>query len=365
MRLSRLWLTDFRSYPSAEVELPAGLTAVLGPNGHGKSNLLEAVGYLTMLRSFRGAGGDVMVRVGADSAFVRGELSVQDRPHLVEVELSRTGRNRVLVDRQRLTRHRDLASIARCTVFAPDDLELVKGGPAQRRGFLDDLLVALHPRHEVIRSDWERSLKQRNALLKQIHGRPDASALLTLDVWDQKLAAAGDELVRIRSELSGRITPAVTAAYRDVAGEELEVGLRYVSPWCRPEDRDRNMAEVLAASRREDLRRGVTSYGPHRDDLHLELRGLPARSHASQGEQRSLALALRLASHRVLADVDGGPPLLLLDDVFSELDAARSAALLRALPVGQTLLSSAVGLPEGIAPQLVLDVRSGSVSPRT
>jgi len=362
--LRQLWLTDFRSYPTADVELPEGLTAVLGSNGQGKSNLLEAIGYLIMLRSFRGAAGDTMVRVGADRAFVRGELSTLERPHLIEVELSRTGRNRVLVDRQRLVRHRDLVTIARCTVFAPDDLELVKGGPALRRGFLDDLLVLLHPRHDVVRSDWERSLKQRNALLKQVHGRPDDSALVTLDVWDQKLATAGEELVRIRRELTDRIAPAVVEAYRDVAGEEVELGLRYVSPWRRPEDGDRSLADVLAASRSEELRRGLSLYGPHRDELQIDLRGLPARTHASQGEQRSLALELRLASHRVLTEIDGSPPLLLLDDVFSELDADRSAALLRSLPVGQTLLSAAVNLPDGVVADLVLDVGPGSVRPR-
>lgn len=362
MHLDRLWLTDFRSYSSLEIELPTGLTAVLGPNGCGKSNLLEGVGYLALLRSFRGAPGEALVRVGAERAVVRGELVVDDRSHLIEAEVSRSGRNRVLVDRQRLGRQRELVSIVRCTVFAPDDLELVKGQPSLRRGLLDELLAALHPRSDAVRVDWERCLRQRNALLKQMQGRPDESALITLDVWDQKSAAAGDELVRLRTELTERIAPSVVEAYRDVAGEALEVGLTYLSPWRRA-DGPPSLREALLASREADLRRGVTLVGPHRDELELELRGLPARTHASQGEQRSLALALRLAAHRILTDTYGTPPILLLDDVFSELDPGRSAALLRSLPTGQTLLSSAAGLPEGVHSDLVLEVGHGAVGP--
>ena len=365
MHLRRLWLTDFRSYTSVDLELPSGLTAVLGPNGQGKSNLLEAVGYLATLSSFRGAPGEALVRTGAESGVVRGEVVTGGRVHLVEAELSRTGRNRVLVDRQRLARRRDLVSVARATVFAPDDLELVKGGPALRRGLLDDLLVALHPRNEVVRSDWERSLRQRNALLKQCHGRLDDAALVTLEVWDQKLAAAGDALVRLRQDLVARLAPTIVTAYRDVAGEDPGVRLRYMSAWDVDGRDGGGLAVALARARTDEVRRGITLVGPHRDELEIDLRGLPARTYASQGEQRSLALALRLASHRVLAETYGTPPLLLLDDVFSELDATRSAALLSSLPVGQTLLSSAAGLPDGIRPELVLDVGAGAVTARS
>ncbi len=365
MQLQRLWLSEFRSYREAEVDLPTGLTAVLGANGQGKSNLLEAVGYLASLRSFRGAPSEALVRVGADRAVVRGQVLTDGREHLVEAEIARTGRNRVLLDKQRLVRQRDLLEAVRVTVFAPDDLELVKGGPALRRGFLDDLLVSLHPRHDSVRTDWERALKQRNALLKQIHGRPDESALITLDVWDQKLSAAGDALAAIRHDLAERIAPTVSRAYRDVADQELDVSLRYVAPWRDTADGvPGGLAAALAAARPDELRRGLTLVGPHRDDVELTLRGLPARTHASQGEQRSLALALRLASHRVLLETHGSPPVLLLDDVFSELDPDRSAALLRSLPSGQTLLSSASGLPAGIDAELVLDVADGAVAPR-
>jgi len=359
VQLQQLWLSDFRSYRSAEITFPPGLTAVLGQNGQGKSNLLESVGYLATLRSFRGVPNDALVRSGADRAVVRGKVLTDGREHLVEAEIARTGRNRVLLDKQRLVRQRDLLDAVRVTVFAPDDLELVKAGPGVRRGFLDELLVALHPRHDGVRSDWERSLKQRNALLKQMHGRPDDAALLTLEVWDQKLSAAGDELARLRSELVAALVPTVTTAYRDVSDQELDVSLRYVAPW-----RETGLAAALAAARSDEIRRGLTLVGPHRDELDLQLAGLAARTHASQGEQRSLALALRLASHRALLDAHGSPPVLLLDDVFSELDPERSAALLRALPAGQTLLSSASGLPAGMDAEMILDVADASLSVR-
>lgn len=366
VHLRKLWLTDFRSYPSVEVELPTGFTAVLGPNGRGKTNLLEAVAYLAMLRSFRGAPADALLRVGSERATVRGEVRTDERDHLIEAEIGRTGRNRVLLDKQRLARQRDLIDVVRVTVFSPDDLELVKGAPALRRGFLDDLLVGMHPRHDLVRMEFERSLRQRNALLRQMAGRADEAALVTLDVWDQKLAAAGDQLALLRAELAERISPVVAAAYTDVAEETLDVGLRYMPSWSSDTSAiTPGLAGALAASRRGDIRRATTLVGPHRDELELALRGLPARTHASQGEQRSLTLALRLAGHRVMSETYGAPPVLLLDDVFSELDAGRSTALLRALPEGQTLLSSAAGLPEGVVPDLVLDVDRGSVMPST
>lgn len=359
MQLRHLWLTDYRSYAHLDLELPAGVTAVLGPNGRGKTNLLEAVGYLATLRSFRGAPTEALVARDAERAVVRGEWLVAGREHLVEAEVVRVGRNRVLVDRQRLRRTRELSEVARVTVFSPDDLDLVKGGPSGRRALLDEALVAARPRHDEVISDWERGLRQRNTLLKQMAGRPDEAALVTLEVWDTKLSEAGDRLADLRQRLVERLAPVVAGAYRDVAAEEVDVVLRYDAPW-----RPAGLRAAFAAARTEELRRGLTVVGPHRDELVVELDGLPARTHASQGEQRSLALALRLAVHRLLHDVHGVPPVLLLDDVFSELDPDRSAALLHALPPGQALVSSAAGLPGGVAPELVLDVADGSARPR-
>jgi DNA replication and repair protein RecF len=351
VHLRRLHLHEFRSYPELTLEFPEGLTAVLGDNGRGKTNLLEAVVYLSVLRSFRGAPAEALVRRGAASAVVRGEVVASGREHLIEAEIVPTGRNRVLVDRQRLRRAADLTATLRVSVFAPDDLVLIKGGPSARRDLLDDAVVALDARSAPVRHDWERALRQRNVLLRQVHGRPDADALFTLDVWDEKAASAGDELGRRRADLIDRLGPMVTTAYRDVAGAHSEVELRLDAPWREP-----GLRSALADARREDLRRGVTTVGPHRDELVVVLDGMVARTHASQGEQRSLALGLRLAIHRLLAEVHDETPVLLLDDVFSELDERRSAALLRALPSGQTLISSAVGLPAGVRADAVVTV---------
>jgi DNA replication and repair protein RecF len=351
VHVERLWLRNFRSYSSVDLELTQGLCAVVGPNGVGKSNLLEAVAYLALLESFRGAPTDALIRSGEDAAVVRGSVRADDREQLIEAEIVGSGRNRVQVNRQRLVRARDLLGAVRITVFSPDDLALIKGGPSLRRTLLDQLLVAVDPRNDALRSEFERALRQRNALLKQTRGRLDDAASLTLEVWDAKLVAAGDELARRRAELVEQLEPIVATAYADVAGADAPISLRYEAPW-----RSIGLMAALQEARADELRRGVTLVGPHRDDLTITLDGLVSRSHSSQGEQRSLALSLRLASHRLVHDVVGSPPILLLDDVFSELDPERSAALLRSLPTGQTLLSSAAGMPEGITADQVLRV---------
>ncbi|MEI7622979.1 MAG: DNA replication/repair protein RecF [Actinomycetes bacterium] len=357
MRLSRLWLTDFRSYTNADIEFAPGLTALLGANGEGKTNVMEAIGYLATLSSFRGAPNDALVRSGAASAILRAEGEREGRQLLIEAELSATGRGRVQVNKQKLARTRDLLGALRVSVFAPDDLELVKGGPANRRQYLDEALVARRPSLDSLRSDLDRILRQRNALLKQSGGRlrPDVEA--TLAVWDAKLIETGEALADARSELVDELAPALDLAYAQVAGRPVPVHTTYDAPW-----REQGLAGALEAARTDELRRGVSLVGPHRDDLVILLDGLPARTHASQGEQRSLALALRLAAHRVVTDATGSPPILLLDDVFSELDPDRSAALLAHLPVGQTVLSSAAGLPPGALPDLVLRVVNATVT---
>ncbi|MDQ2724982.1 MAG: DNA replication/repair protein RecF [Actinomycetota bacterium] len=366
MHLSHLWLTDFRSYPAAElVPAPAGLTVVEGANGEGKTNLLEAIGYLATLRSFRGAPADAMVRTGAESAIVRAEAEREGRAVLIEAELRRVGRDRVQVNRQPLRRTRDLLGALVVTVFAPDDLALVKAGPGGRRDYLDDLLVALHPRHDATQGELDRVLKQRNALLKSSGGRANPDVTATLDVWDAKLAAAGETLVAARQGLTGALSPVASEAYAALATASPQAGaagrgrdvvaLSYQRSWSGPLD------EALAGARAEDLRRGVTTVGPHRDELDLFVGGLPARTHASQGEQRSLALALRLAGHRIVTDRIGSAPVLLLDDVFSELDPFRAGALLAGLPEGQALLTTASGLPPGATPAVTARLANGTL----
>lgn len=356
MRLDRVWLTDLRSYPSAEVELAPGLTALLGDNGQGKTNLLEAVAWLATLASFRGAPTEALIRSGADRAVIRAEGEREGRAILIEAELVANGRNRVLVNRQPLKKARDLLGVLRVSVFSPDDLEMVKGGPAERRRYLDDALVASHPRYDALRSEVDKVLKQRNALLKGVGGRLDEGAAFTLDVWDAKLAESGGALASARRNLLDRLAPVLSDTYDAVANRPAEVSATYQAEWAGV-----GLAEALVASRRDDVRRGVSTVGPHRDDVELRIGGMPARTHASQGEQRSLALALRLAAHRVITEVTGSSPILLLDDVFSELDPDRSDALLANLPAGQTLLTSASGLPPKADPERILRVAGGRI----
>lgn len=356
MHLTELWLSDFRCYGSAHLSLSDGLTVIEGDNGQGKSSLLEAVAYLATQRSFRRVPNEALIRQGAGVAIVRAEGQRDGRSVLLEAEISASGRSRMQVNRQRLRRTRDLVDVVRVTVFSPDDLELVKGGPAYRRDFLDDLLAALSPTDHQRGSDLDRVIRQRNTLLRQARGRATDDVVTTLDVWDAQLADLGDAIATRRLEVLGQLTPLLRAAYLDVAGTEAEVTLTYDPPWLAG-----GLATALTEGRAEDVRRQVTLVGPHRDDVGLMLSGLPARTHASQGEQRSLALAMRLAAHRLVGEVWGSSPILLLDDVFSELDAGRADALVRALPPGQALLSTASVLPPGVAPQQVVRVVNGEL----
>jgi DNA replication and repair protein RecF len=356
VELDHLWLTDFRNYADAEVTpAPTGITVIIGRNGEGKTNLLEAVGYLATLKSFRGAPGEALVRGGAERAVVRAEAARGGRQLLIEAELRPAGRDRIQLNRQIVRRVRDLRDALHVTVFAPDDLVFIKGGPQHRRDYLDDLLVSLHPRHDSLRSEVERILRQRNALLKQAGGRlaPDIGS--TLDVWDSKLASAGTELTEAREGLVATLQPLVSALYDQVAERTARVMLAYQRSWAG------SLAEALVASRQTDLRRALTTVGPHRDELAVAIGPFPARTHASQGEQRSLALALRLAGHHAVSEVLQSPPVLLLDDVFSELDADRSEALLAALPKGQALLTTAGAPPAQARPERILKIEEGKV----
>ena len=358
MLLHDLELHGFRSYRDLQVSFAPGVTVLVGDNGQGKTNLLEAVGWLATLTSFRGAADDALVNLDAEQAIVRANGTRDQRSLLLEAEINRTGRNRTLVNRQPLRRTRDLLGALRVTVFAPDDLELVKQGPGLRRRFVDDALVAVNPARDALRTEVERVLRQRNALLKQAKGRLSPEIEATLEVWDVKFIDAGTALAEARSELVAQLAPVLTEAYESLAGPGRSAVIRYEPTWQAG-----GLAAALGEARQDDIRRGVTTVGPHRDEVDLTLSGSPARTHASQGEQRTFALALRLASHRVVADATGSPPILLLDDVFSELDASRRSALLANLPRGQTLLTTAADVPEGTHPDLVLHVAGGSIAP--
>jgi len=293
-----------------------------------------------------------MIRTGSDRGYVRGELLDDGRRVTVETELTRgSGESRAQVNRQR-ARRADLAAAVPVTVFSPEDLSIIQGGPADRRSLLDDGLSSLDRKAAEAIEETERTLRQRGALLRQAGGRMNAEVEATLDVWDARLAAAAETLVAARRELLDQLAPLAAAAYQALARAEeaTTVRLRYEQSWQGP------LAEALVQRRFDDLRRGVTTVGPHRDDVAVELAGRDSRVQASQGEQRCLALSLRLGIHRLLTARLGRPPLLLLDDVFSELDPARSRALLGELPVGQSLLSTATPLPAGMEVSLVLDV---------
>jgi DNA replication and repair protein RecF len=355
--LRRLELTDFRNYARAAVELDPGVTVVTGANGVGKTNLVEAMAWLATLESFRGAPHEALVREGTERAVLRAEVQQDDgRVVTIEADIPLVGRQRVQVNRQRLVRTRDLLGVLQVSVFAPDDLALVKGGPGERRRFLDTTLVSLHLKHDVVRSDLERILRQRNVLLKQAGGRLGPDIVTTLDVWDAKLAEVGTALGDARDALVTELEPLVGKAYADVAGAPGELHLRYAPAW-----RATGLAAALAASRADDVRRQITLVGPHRDELDIALAGLPARTHASQGEQRCVALGLRLAAHRAVTERTGTPPLLLLDDVFSELDPDRASALVHHLPAAQVVVTTAGALPAGAVASRRLVIREGRV----
>ncbi|MFE0626815.1 DNA replication/repair protein RecF [Streptomyces sp. NPDC058864] len=351
MHVAHLSLADFRSYARVEVPLDPGVTAFVGPNGQGKTNLVEAVGYLATLASHRVASDAPLVRMGADRAIVRASVVQGERQQLVELEINPGRSNRARLNRSSQVRPRDLLGIVRTVLFAPEDLALVKGDPGERRRFLDELLTARAPRLAGVRSDYERVLKQRNTLLKSAamarrHGGRGAD-LSTLDIWDQHLARAGAELLAQRLDLTHALQPLADKAYEQLAPGGGPVVLEYrssigerIAGASGREQLYGLLLEALGEARKQEIERGVTLVGPHRDDLSLKLGQLPAKGYASHGESWSYALALRLASYDLLR-ADGGEPVLVLDDVFAELDARRRARLAELVAPGEQVLVTA------------------------
>ncbi|WP_395727905.1 DNA replication/repair protein RecF [Nakamurella sp.] len=408
MYVRHLQLTDFRSWASVDVPLAPGVNVLVGRNGTGKTNLMEALGYLATLGSHRVATDAPLVRSGTPRAVIRAAVVSAGRELLLELEIARDRRNAARINRAPLTRPRDLLGVLRTVLFAPEDLVLVRGDPTERRRFLDEVLIMRAPRLAGVRSDYDRVLKQRNALLKSAGAARRGGDLSTLDAWDEHLVAAGAELVHARLTLVAALRPRVVAAYADVAGSDQVVDLVYrstipldeppvpdpesVEPVAEPvahtgtndgtdEDADPAGAETavapgaavapeggadpigvpdptgvpdrdeLAAAmlvelgrmRSREIERGISLVGPHRDDLDLLLRGDPAKGYASHGESWSFALALRLASFALLRS-DGVDPVLILDDVFAELDVGRRDRLAGLVAdAEQVLITAAVG----------------------
>jgi DNA replication and repair protein RecF len=359
--------------------LAPGVTTLSGPNGEGKTNLAEAIGYVATLGSHRVATDGPLVRQGADRAILRAAVTSARGNALVEIEVNPGRANRVRLNRAPLPRPREILGVLRAVLFAPEDLALVKGDPGERRRFLDDLLVATAPRYAAVRTDYERVVRQRTALLKSAatrmpRGRPGGPAAgtlpeamaATLEAWDDQLARAGAELLTARLSLVRALRPHIAAAYAAVSGDRGPADVTYRSSFPlaaldgaaghdgvaeKSTDIEVAMREALQQARPQELERGVCLIGPHRDELELRVGDLPARGYASHGESWSLALALRLAAYELLR-VDGDDPVLILDDVFAELDAGRrdrlaalvgeaeqvvvTAAVLVDVPVGLT-----------------------------
>ena len=367
MYVAHLVLHDFRSYATADVSLEPGATAFIGRNGQGKTNLVEAIDYLSRLGSHRVASDAPLVRAGADRALVRASVGRDGRQAMLEIEINPGKANRARVNRADLPRTRELVGLVRTVIFAPDDLALVKGDPAGRRAFLDDLLVMRAPRVAGVRADYERILKQRNSLLKTAGAArrgstSQGSALSTLGVWDSHLARTGAELLAERLRLVAELRPYVGHAYATVArgASSDDAGLVYqpsfeIAELTERDDLAERLLAELEVRRDDELDRGVSLVGPHRDELQLSLgngeQRLPVRGYASHGESWSFALALRLASYD-LVRADGDDPILILDDVFAELDTERRAQLAELVAgAEQVLVTAAVAadVPEKLA----------------
>ncbi len=339
MHISWLELRDFRSYGSLEFQPDPGLNVLIGDNGAGKTNVLEAIGYLSRLGSFRGAPDGALIRTGAPAAVVRGGVRRQSGELRVEVELPAEGRRRIQVNGKRPRRLADVAAEVPLVAFLPDDLDVVKRGPGLRRDYVDEVAGHISPTAGADRAEYEKVLRQRNRLLRDAGAHTDPVAL---GVWDEQLAAVGGRLVAARVATLERLVPHLQAGYAAVAGAAApRITAGYEAWWLGDTDPVAALVAALGQRRRRDMDQRTTTVGPHRDDVTLRLGERASRTHASQGEQRSLALALRIAAFTLLEARHGRPPILLLDDVFSELDAGRSAGVIDLLPGGQVFVTSA------------------------
>ncbi len=347
MRLGWIALTAFRSYRDLHFEPDAGINVLVGDNGAGKTNLLEAIGFLATGRSFRGAPDEALIGTDQEAAIVRGEVIRDERHLVIEMELKARGGRRFLINRTKVARAGELAEAFRVVTFLPDDLDILKGGPGRRRELLDEAAALIWPAAATEQSEFDRVLRQRNAFLR----RREADST-TLDVWDERLASAAGQVMVRRARSAALLEKPAAEAYQEIAGGASVVGFNYRSEWGGSLDpvvgaaqHQFKLHEVLGRNRRTDVERGLTTAGPQRDEPVILLNGQDMRYRASQGEQRSTALALRLATHRAVEEAAGEAAVLVLDDVFSELDPSRSSALVASLPEVQTFVSTAHEVP--------------------
>ena len=334
MWVQALSLTNFRSYEQADMEFSPGVTAFIGMNGQGKTNIVEAIAYLATLSSHRVSQDAPLVHAGTEHAVVRARIHEGDRSVSVDLQINPGGANKVRINRAAATRARDVLGIVRSIVFAPEDLALVRGDPADRRRFLDEMTIQRHPRISGVRADYDKVLRQRNALLKSASGRSTPQMRQTLAAWDEQLIEFGSDLVRNRRQFVDALLPFLRRAYGEIAGESA-VDALYRPSSARLQQtvvtgNDDDIPAAFGADLTErfddEVRRGVSLVGPHRDELELALDGFPVKGYASHGESWSMALALRLAAADVLR-ADGVDPIIILDDVFAELDVARRRKL--------------------------------------
>jgi len=376
--IRHLGLRDFRSWAHADLELESGRTVFVGPNGYGKTNLIEALWYSTTLGSHRVGTDAPLIRTGAPRAVVSTIIVNEGRECAVDLEIAAGRANKARLNRSPVRSTREVVGVLQAVLFAPEDLALVRGDPADRRRYLDDLAVLRRPTVAGVRADYDKVLRQRTALLKSLSGvrnRSDQAALDTLDVWDSRLAEYGAQLMAARIDLVNQLAPEVEKAYQLLAPgsrpasiayrASLDVGLNYDTA---REPLEAALLAALSARRAAELERGMCLVGPHRDDLELRLGDQFAKGFASHGESWSFAVALRLAAYELLR-ADGSEPVLLLDDVFAELDTARRRALAAvAESAEQVLVTAAVleDIPAGWdARWVTIDLRdddSGRVS---
>jgi DNA replication and repair protein RecF len=367
MYVSSLQLSNFRNYAEAAVVLAPGANVFVGANGQGKTNLVEGLAYLATLSSHRVAVDAPLVKLGAEQAVVRAEVVrslTDERTLLVEVEINPHGANRARLNKVPQRRVRDIIGALQVVVFTPEDLELVKGDPAARRDYIDGVVVSRWPRMAGVKADYERVLKQRNALLKQLALNANVRSLgaedvYTLDVWDEQLAAYGSELTSARIETLEALAPHIQRAYADIAPADSRTSAVYSKSWNSD-----TLLDALQEARPQELRRGLTLAGPHRDEIDLRIGEFPAKGFASHGESWSLALALKLAVFQLLR-AEVVDPVLILDDVFAELDVTRRNRLAAAIAdAEQVLITAAVDddVPEALHGRR-LRVKAGVVEP--